>query len=451
MNTVKKQLRVLCFMLALIAMVSAFMPVPAAQASVEAKRYLGEVVNAGHDTGYSHNEKITEDDPHFGWKLGSFYVDGYTRVTENKSGDPVFLKTVGDTVTLWFELNQDINKLNGNDKLIINDDKNGYDEYFGIEKTDFGRGVLIIRHTDYRNSASAPVQYVDYLAATASKDAAVEVRLCEEGDYEVALNYEIRKNNVNIFGWNPLPTYNDYRIFFRFSVRNGNCMVYPFDVVTGAELTNSSITENGFYLDLAKSRYLNIDIKKEIRRAGAEGLTEDTRFNKPAKDGEAYTDEGIYTITVSNLYTNQTTTKIIYVGTDSVLKAHVVTGLSIGDIESQLAVGASIADDGTLIPAPDETLPPVEPTEPPATAEPEGTPTPSSTPVLSAEPTTEPAEKPKTSFITWFIPVLSVVVMGGAVALVVINRKQFKTTGFSTNNTGSSTSADVDDSESEEK
>ena len=152
-------------------------------------------------------------------------------------------------------------------------------------------------------------------------------------------------------------------------------MVYPFDVVTGAELTNSSITENGFYLDLAKSRYLNIDIKKEIRRAGAEGLTEVTRFNKPAKDGEAYTDEGIYTITVSNLYTNQTTTKIIYVGTDSVLKAHVVTGLSIGDIESQLAVGASIADDGTLIPAPDETLPPVEPTEPPATAEPESTPT----------------------------------------------------------------------------
>lgn len=160
---------------------------------------------------------------------------------------------------------------------------------------------------------------------------------------------------MNIFGWNPLPTYNDYRIFFRFSVRNGNCMVYPFDVATGAELTNSSITENGFYLDLARSRYLNIDIKKEIRRTGAEGLTEDTRFNKPAKDGEVYTDEGIYTITVSNLYTNQTTTKIIYVGTDSVLKAHVVTGLSIGDIESQLAVGASIADDGTLIPAPDET------------------------------------------------------------------------------------------------
>lgn len=111
-----------------------------------------------------------------------------------------------------------------------------------------------------------------------------------------------------------------------------------FDVVTGAELTNSSITENGFYLDLAKSRYLNIDIKKEACKEGAEGLTEDVRFNKPAKDGEQYTDEGIYTITVSNVYTNQTTTKVIYVGTDDVLKAHVTTGLSIADVEYQLSV-----------------------------------------------------------------------------------------------------------------
>lgn len=141
-------------------------------------------------------------------------------------------------------------------------------------------------------------------------------------------------------------------------------MVYPFDVVTGAELTNSSITENGFYLDLAKSRYLNIDIKKEVRKDGAEGLTEDVRFNKPAKDGAKYTDEGIYTITVSNQYTNQTTTKVIYVGTDDVLKAHVATGLSISDVEYQLSMGATVAADGTLIPASEQSLPPAEPTNP---------------------------------------------------------------------------------------
>lgn len=332
---------------------------------------MGEVVNAGHDTGYSESNKITEKDPHFGWKLGEFYVDGYTRVTEDKNGNPVFLKTVGDTVTLWFELDQDILKLNGNEMLTINTDTNGSDEYFGIEKTDMGRGTLIIRHTDYQNHTGDPKIYTDYLAATATQGAAVEVRLCEEGDYEVALNYEIRKDNVDLFGWNPFPSYYNYRIYFRFSVRNGNCMVYPFDVVTGAELTNSAITENGFYLDLAKSRYLNIDIKKEVRREGAEGLTEDVRFNKPAKDGEQYTDEGIYTITVSNIYTNQTTTKVIYVGTDDVLKAHVTTGLPIADIEYQLSMGATVAPDGTLIPAPEQTLPPMEETEPPTETMPE--------------------------------------------------------------------------------
>lgn len=280
-----------------IAMMAISPPIAyATEESNESKHYLGTVVNAGHDTGFSENNAISENDPHFGWKLGEFYVNGYTRVTEDKNGTPVFLKTVGDTVTLWFKLEQDITKLNGGETLSINDDANGHDEYFGIEKTDMGRGTLIIRHTDYQNHAGDPVIYTDYLAATASQNAAVEVKLCEEGDYEVALDYELRKNNLDVFGWNPFPSYNDYRIFFRFSVRNGNCMVYPFDVVTGAELTNSSITENGFYLDLAKSRYLNIDIKKEVRKDGAEGLTEDVRFNKPAKDGEKYTDEGIYTL-----------------------------------------------------------------------------------------------------------------------------------------------------------
>ena len=353
----------------LILLVSTVMQ-PIAVLANENKYYMGTAVNAGHDTGFSENNKITEKDPHFGWKLGSFYVDGYTRVTEDKNNDPVFLKNVGDTVTLWFELEQDISKLNGDEMLSIAGDTNGYDEYFGIEKTDMGRGTLIIRHTDYQNHTGDPVIYTDYLAATASKDAAVEVKLCEEGDYEIALDYEIRKDNVDLFGWNPFPSYYNYRIYFRFSVRNGNCMVYPFDVATGSELTNSAITENGFYLDLANSRYLNIDIKKEVRREGAEGLTEDVRFNKPAKDGEQYTDEGIYTITVSNLYTNQTTTKVIYVGTDEVLKAHVVTGLSINDIEYQLSMGATVAADGTLIPAPEQTLPPVEETAPAEDTEP---------------------------------------------------------------------------------
>ena len=125
-------------------------------------------------------------------------------------------------------------------------------------------------------------------------------------------------------------------------------MVYPFDVTTGSELTNSSMTENGFRLDLAKSRYLKVNLKREVLSESADGLIEDTRFNGPARDGAEYTDEGIYTITVTNEYTGQFTVKKIYVGTNNVLKAHMTTGLSISEINNLVDQGAVISDDGTI-------------------------------------------------------------------------------------------------------
>lgn len=108
------------------------------------------------------------------------------------------------------------------------------------------------------------------------------------------------------------------------------------------------MTENGFRLDLAKSRYLNVNIKREVLKDSADGLVEDTRFNGPAKDGAEYTDEGIYTITVSNDYTNQFTVKKIYVGTNNILRAYMTTGLSIPEINNLVADGATILDDGTI-------------------------------------------------------------------------------------------------------
>ena len=92
------------------------------------------------------------------------------------------------------------------------------------------------------------------------------------------------------------------------------------------------MTENGFRLDLAKSRYPKVNIKREVLKDSADGLVEDTRFNGPAKDGAEYTNEGIYTITVHNEYTNQFTVKKIYVGTNNILRAYMTTGLSIPEI-----------------------------------------------------------------------------------------------------------------------
>lgn len=282
-------------------------------------------------------------------------MSGYTDEIAESDGNVVFLKNVGDKVTLWFNLGQNINALNGKDNLSITADTEGYDQYFETPRMNFGRGVLIIRYTDHNNVQGEPTIYTNYLEANATVGADTKVQLFEEGDYEVALDYQITDDQL-------IDQISHYRIFFKFSVRNGNCMVYPFDVVTGSELTNSSMTENGFRLDLAKSRYLKVNIKREVLKDSADGLVEDTRFNGPAKDGAQYADEGIYTITVTNKYTGQFTVKKIYVGTNNVLRAHMTTGLSIPEINNLVAQGATISDDGTIqlasiTPATDATKP----------------------------------------------------------------------------------------------
>ena len=332
--------------LCLFGMVVSAVTVSAVQNTEELKYYYDKVVNTGLDNGYSESYPIKNDDPHYGWKLGSFCISGYTAKKEDSDKNPVFLKNVGDKVTLAFLLEQDIEKLHGNETVRIAEDENGYDQYFGTEKANYGFGNLIVRKTDYTNKKSDPIIYSSYLKANAVKDAEKTIELCEEGDYEVALDYEIVVDDK--FVVIPTQKYNSYRMFFKFSVRNGNCMVYPFDTETKKELKNTAITENGFYLDLAKSRFLDINIKKEVLTEGADGLTEDTRFNRPAKDGDKYTDEGIYTITVKNNYTDETTTKKIYVGTNKVLKAYVQTGMPISEINDKLAHGATIDENGVI-------------------------------------------------------------------------------------------------------
>ena len=329
------------------------MQIEAAKASD--RYYMGETVNAGKDKGYSKTDAIDKDDVHYNWVLGEFYVEGHTREVLDDEGNPIFLKNVGDEVTLWFDLQQDITELNGNDKLYIYEDSNGYMEKYGLEKSNIGKGTLIIRHTNYQNKTGEPQIYTDYLSAKKSEGADTEVILCEEGDYEVCLLYEVKNDGFLFFD-----AYSNYKIEFKFSVRNGNTMVFPFDVATGQELGNSSFTENGFRLDLAKSRYLTIDVKRDVWTEGADGWTTDTRFNKPAADGEEYVDEGIYTITVKNPYTNAVTEKKIYVGTNSILKAHVTTGLSIEDIETLLDNGAIINEDGTITTQSNEEVPSTE-------------------------------------------------------------------------------------------
>ena len=190
-------------------------------------------------------------------------------------------------------------------------------------------------------------------------------------------------------------------------------MVYPFDLATGSEIANSSMTENGFYLDLAKSRYLKVNLKREVLKDSTDGLVEDTRFNGPAEDGAEYTTEGIYTITVRNEYTNVATEKKIYVGTNSILKAHVTTGLSIPEINNLVAEGATISNDGliTLASSAPNTSSPTEDSIIPETQE-------------SSERDNSADNAPNNSAIIYIIIGVVIIV---AVCLIVFRKKPAKT------------------------
>ncbi len=253
----------------------------------------------------------------------------------------------------------------GDEALTINDDSNGYDQRFGITKSDagFGRGTLIIRQTDYQNNESAPQVFVNYLIGV-QKDAETDVSSFAEGDYEVVLDYEIKKDARKTPGIGPIPSisilpeYGNYTIRFNFSVRNGNAMVFLLDSETGSELTNSSVTENGFTVDFAKSRYLDIFVKRSVLSDNGQELV-DIRSNEPASDGKNYTDPGIYTITAVNPSTSQTTEKVIYVGNNPLLKCYAITGYSLEQIQDMLDQGATISDDGSIVwPTPDNPVKP---------------------------------------------------------------------------------------------
>ena len=320
----------------------------AANADNTRQKRLGETVRTKENKGYTGEKSIDINDPHYGWELGQFFVSGYTRDTEDNDKTPVFLKNVGDQITLWFNLKQDIDQLDGKDTLEITADKDGYDQYFQTKKTNTGRGMLLIRYTDEQGEKHEPEIYTNYLAANVSTSANTVVKLFEEGDYEIALDYRIKNTPRKIKNIEVVPELSDYRIYFKFSVRNGNCMVYPFDIATGAELSNSSITENGFRLDMARSRYLNIDVQKSIVSQGPDGYIEDVRFNRPAKDGDSYNDEGIYVFDVKNLYTEEHTTKTIYVGSPDYMKALAVNNYTVAQLNEEIKLGKKIQSDGTL-------------------------------------------------------------------------------------------------------
>ncbi len=53
--------------------------------------------------------------------------------------------------------------------------------------------------------------------------------------------------------------------------------------MTDEFIDNANIAENGFYLDLAKQKYLDLSIKREVMTDSLDGLVADTKFNAAGK------------------------------------------------------------------------------------------------------------------------------------------------------------------------
>ena len=293
--------------------------------------------------GYATEEKGGKD-PHYGWNLGDFTVNGYTAVEDTNNDVPIFLKNVGDQVTLWFTLKQDINKLDGKDSLYINEDKKGWDNSFATPKGDFRKGALVIQQTDVEGADGEPVIFTNYLEANVRTGADTKVKLFEEGDYAVALDYEIKDTSSII------DDVYDYRVFFEFKIRNSNCNIFLFDTGTKSELLDRANTENGFRLDYANSKYLKVYVEHKTINFNGTSYSADTRGNKVGKNGSEYTEEGIYIISVNHDYNNSSTTeKTIFVGNSPIIKALSRNNISIDDINNLLAQGYKIDNEGALV------------------------------------------------------------------------------------------------------
>ena len=314
-------------------------------AESETEAYSFDTSIQKKDEGYAQNKKTKKTDLHHGWELGKFQISGFTEKDVENPDNPVFYKNAGDEIKLTFTLNQDILALNGNDKLVIAQDNDGFDEYFGIKedaKTDFGLGTLLVKKTDSNNNKSYIGPYTNFLDGV-KKNATTDIVLYEEGDYEIALDYEVQNKK----SWLIPDDHENYQAIIKFSIRNSNCMFFAFDVETGSELFNNSFTENGFYIDLANSKYLKVSVKKEEYVEANGGRELDVRFNKSASDGEIFTETGVYTVTVEDSI-GKKTEKTIYIGSDPIIKAHFISQKDIDSIINEVENGATIDDDGHL-------------------------------------------------------------------------------------------------------
>lgn len=307
----------------------------------------GDVLRVDDANGFANARLIEADDPHADWSIGKFYVSGFTSY-KDENGTPVFLKVPGDKAALWFHLDQEIDKCDGDTGVRVEYTSSGSDTGFGTKTIkDVGRGMLLIKKTA-KNHTSERQIYTNYLEASATTGANTRIDLFEEGDYVVALDYQLHYDKPFVFGTTTTKTL-AYQIKFEFKVRNGDISAFIRDAKTNQFIKNGNVAENGFYIDVAESKYLDMHIERYVLTEGLDDLVEDVKFSGEAQEKRHYTEEGIYTVRVTNEATKNSIEKTIYVGNRDIMRAHMATGMSISEINERLAAGATIDENGEIV------------------------------------------------------------------------------------------------------
>ena len=194
-------------------------------------------VKTKRDNGFIEAEDIDQKDKHFGWGLGTFYIQGYSDVILEADGTPVFLKNEGDQIVFGFHLTQDINALNGDSGIRIYEDTDGFDTAFAVKKTNFGKGCLIIRKSDENGHAKEPTVIPDYLEKVAANATETTVGPLTEGIYKGQLDYEIQYDKKLGFHG-----YDDYKIPFSFKIRTEEAF---HETAAAAAVGNSNGNQSG--------------------------------------------------------------------------------------------------------------------------------------------------------------------------------------------------------------
>lgn len=295
------------------------------------------------DNTYGEFEPMENGDFQYGWELGDFCLSGFAGKDED------VYERERKRVKLSFELKQDITRLNGQADLSVTRDKNGSDRKFETLPHDMKHGELLVKHKNALGQIQPVIHYTDFLAALAYPNAQTTIDFVEEGEYEVHLNYALKRKSFN-----PIGNTQYYQLSFSFKIVNGNCMPFIRENQTLNELEGDVVlAPSGFQISTGGAHFVKLEAQWYALYQDKNRLETNIKRHWTIGNGNKITDEGLYIITAS-CRNNKKTVKTVLVGKSKEINAYkryfTIDRLhTLAEINKQLQKGYyAIADDGEI-------------------------------------------------------------------------------------------------------